>query len=385
MCRATGWAKVWLTGPVELPINPPVEPMLAKSVPRIPTATGMSYEPKWDGFRCIVFRDGDEVELASRGGKTLTRYFPEVVAEAKRQLPARCAVDGELIVIRRDGPDRAPRLDFELLSQRIHPAASRVAMLAETTPAHFVAFDLLALGDEALLDQPYADRRARLAAALADITPPVHLTPTTTDPATAQRWFEIFEGAGLDGLIAKPAEIRYEPGKRLMFKIKHARTADVVVAGFRWHKSGPVVGSLLLGLYDDAGVLHHVGVSASFTAARRAELLDELAHYRGGPASHPWVHGDQTAGQRLPGGPSRWTGTKSLEWEPLRPDLVAEVGYDAMEGDRFRHTAQFVRWRPDRDPRSCGYGQLERPIRFDVDQVLGGDPAAAGGRPDGNA
>ncbi|RKR90985.1 ATP-dependent DNA ligase [Micromonospora pisi] len=377
---ATSTGRFWLTGRVELPINPPVEPMLAKSVPRIPTATGMSYEPKWDGFRCIVFRDGDEVELASRGGKTLTRYFPEVVEQARRQLPVRCAVDGELIVIRRDGPQGAPRLDFELLSQRIHPAASRVAMLAETTPADLVAFDLLALGDEALVELPYADRRSRLEAALAGVEPPVHVTPSTADPDVAGRWFEIFEGAGLDGLIAKPAEIRYEPGKRLMFKIKHARTADVVVAGFRWHKSGPVVGSLLLGLYDDAGVLHHVGVCASFTAARRAELLEELAPFRGDPEGHPWVHGDPASGQRLPGGPSRWTGTKSLEWEPLRPELVAEVGYDAMEGDRFRHTAQFARWRPDREPRSCGYGQLERPIRFDVDQVLGGDPAAATGR-----
>lgn len=363
---------------MELPINPPVEPMLARSVPKLPTAEGMTYEPKWDGFRCIVFRDGDEVELASRGGKTLTRYFPEVVAQAREQLPVRCAVDGELILIRRDGPDGGPRLDFELLSQRIHPAASRVAMLAETTPADLVAFDLLALGDEALLDRPYAERRARLVDALAGVVPPVHVTQSTDDPETAHRWFEIFEGAGLDGLVAKPADIPYEPGKRLMFKVKHTRTADVVVAGFRWHKSGPVVGSLLLGLYDDAGTLHHVGVSASFTAARRAELLDELAPYRGDEvaAEHPWLHGDHTAGQRIPGAPSRWSGTKSLEWEPLRPELVAEVGYDAMEGDRFRHTAQFVRWRPDRQPQSCGYDQLDRPTRFDVDQVLRGDPAA---------
>ncbi|MEO3742858.1 ATP-dependent DNA ligase [Plantactinospora sp. B5E13] len=363
---------------MKLPINPPVEPMLARSVPKMPTGDGMTYEPKWDGFRCIVFRDGDEVELASRGGKTLTRYFPEVVAQARAQLPTRCAVDGELVVIRRDGPDGQPRLDFELLSQRIHPAASRVNMLAETTPADFVAFDLLALDDEALLDEPYERRRARLVEALGAVVPPVHVTQTTTDLATARRWFEIFEGAGLDGLVAKPADIAYEPGKRLMFKVKHTRTADVVVAGFRWHKSGPVVGSLLLGLYDEAGVLHHVGVSASFTATRRKELLDELAPYRGDEvaATHPWVHGDHTSGQRIPGGPSRWSGAKSLEWEPLRPELVAEVGYDAMEGDRFRHTAQFVRWRPDRQPRSCGYDQLDRPIRFDVDQVLRGDPTA---------
>ncbi|MBG6067133.1 ATP-dependent DNA ligase [Micromonospora ureilytica] len=361
---------------MDLPINPPVEPMLAKSVPKLPTTPGVTYEPKWDGFRCIVFRDGDEVELASRGGKSMTRYFPEVVEQARRQLPERCAVDGELIVIRRDGPTGQPRLDFELLAQRVHPAASRVKMLAETTPADFVAFDLLAIGDEALLDQPYPRRRERLVEALAGVRPPVHVTQVTTDPDTARRWFDVFEGAGLDGLIVKPADLPYEPGKRLMFKVKHARTADAVVAGFRWHKSGPVVGSLLLGLYDDAGVLHHVGVSASFSMARRAELLDELAPYRDTGGEHPWVHGDHERGQRIPGGVSRWTGTKNLEWEPVRPELVVEVGYDAMEGERFRHTAQFVRWRPDRDPRSCSYDQLDRPIRFDVDQVLRGDPSA---------
>ncbi|HEX5543099.1 MAG TPA: ATP-dependent DNA ligase [Micromonospora sp.] len=360
---------------MKLPINPPVEPMLAKSVPEIPAAEGMAYEPKWDGFRCIIFRDGDEVELASRGGKTLTRYFPEVVEQARRQLPPRCVVDGELIVIRRDGADQAPRLDFELLGQRIHPAASRVKLLAAETPADFVAFDLLALGDESLMDQPYAQRRARLQSALADVVPPVHVTQITTDVATAQRWFQVFEGAGLDGLIAKPADIRYAPGKRLMFKIKHSRTADVVVAGFRWHKSGPVVGSLLLGLYDDEGILHHVGVCASFTMKRRGELLDELAPYRDNVADHPWLHGEHGAGQRLPGAPSRWSGAKSLEWEPVRPELVVEVGYDAMEGDRFRHTAQFVRWRLDRDPRSCRYDQFDRPARFNVDEVLRGDPA----------
>ncbi|GGR69004.1 ATP-dependent DNA ligase [Micromonospora fulviviridis] len=363
---------------MDLPINPPVEPMLAKSVPQLPTDPGLTYEPKWDGFRCIIFRDGDEVELASRGGKTMTRYFPEVVEQARRQLPERCAVDGELIVIRRDGPSGQPRLDFELLAQRIHPAASRVKLLAETTPADFVAFDLLALDDELLTDQPYPERRGRLEKALAKVRPPVHVTQVTTDPATARRWFDVFEGAGLDGLIVKPADLPYEPGKRLMFKVKHARTADAVVAGFRWHKSGPVVGSLLLGLYDDAGVLHHIGVSSSFTAARRKELLDELEPYREVGGDHPWVHGDHERGQRIPGGVSRWTGGKNLEWEPLRPELVVEVGYDAMEGDRLRHTAQFVRWRPDRDPRSCTYDQLERPIRYDVDQVLRGDPAAVG-------
>jgi ATP-dependent DNA ligase len=272
-------------------------------------------------------------------------------------------------------------LDFELLQQRIHPAASRVNMLAETTPTDFVVFDLLALGEDDLMAQPFAERRAVLDAALKHVRPPVHLTPTTTDVDTARGWFEIFEGAGLDGLIAKPPTIAYVPGKRLMIKIKHARTADVVVAGFRYHKSGPVIGSLLLGLFDDEGRLHHVGVSASFTAARRKELLDELAPYReNATEGHPWlswlegVAEAAEAGQRLPGGVSRWTGKKDLSWEPLRAELVVEVGYDAMEGDRFRHTAQFKRWRPDRTPESCTYDQLDRPIRFDVDDVLAGNP-----------
>jgi ATP-dependent DNA ligase len=355
---------------VDLPINPPVEPMLAAAVPDIPAAEGMTYEPKWDGYRCIVFRDGDEVELASRGGKTLTRYFPEMVDQARAQLPERCAIDGELIVIRRDGP--IPRLDFDLLGQRIHPAASRVALLAEQTPASFVAFDVLALGDENLMGIRYADRRERLVAALRHVTPPVYLTPVTAEPATARRWFSAFEGAGLDGLIAKPADMPYEPNKRLMFKVKHARTADVVVAGFRWHKSGPVVGSLLLGLYDGEGRLHHVGVSASFSAARRKELVDVVAPYRdAADADHPWIR-EQEEATRVPGAVSRWTGKKDLSWEPLRPEWVIEVGYDGMEGDRFRHPVQFRRDRPDRAPESCGYDQLERPVRFDVDEVLGG-------------
>jgi ATP-dependent DNA ligase len=372
-----GWGRL---RDVLLPVMPPVEPMLATAVPEIPTAEGMIYEPKWDGFRCVVFRDGDEVELASRGGKTLTRYFPEVVEQARRQLPARCAIDGELVLIRRE-PDGQPRLDFELLQQRIHPAASRVSMLAETTPSSFVAFDVLALDDESLMDQPYTDRRDRLVSALAGVTPPVYLTPTTDDPATARRWFEIFEGAGLDGLIAKPAGIPYAPGKRLMYKVKHARTADCVVAGFRWHKSGPVVGSLLLGLYDESGTLHHVGVSASFSVARRRELLDELAPYRGGAVDgHPWrdwATATSEAQTRMPGAISRWSAGKNLEWEPLRPELVVEVGYEAMEGDRFRHPVRFVRWRTDREARSCGYDQLERPLRFDVDRVLSGAPLAS--------
>jgi ATP-dependent DNA ligase len=359
---------------------PPVEPMLATSVPKIPTGEGMRYEPKWDGFRTIVFRDGDEVELLSRGGKMMTRYFPEVVEQVRAQFPPRCVVDGEIVVVRRD-TGAHPRLDFEVLQQRIHPAASRVTLLAARTPADFVAFDLLALDEDNLMSAPYAHRRAALEAALAKVKPPIHLTPTSTDPEVAGQWFEVFEGAGLDGLIAKPAGIAYAPGKRLMFKIKHARTADVVVAGFRYHKTGPIVGSLLLGLYNDEGSLQHVGVSASFTAARRKELLDELAPYRDGASEdHPWLSWlERTAEpsevvQRVPGGVSRWTGKKDLSWEPLRPQLVLEVGYDAMEGDRFRHTAQFKRWRPDRTPASCTYDQLERPIRFDVDAVLAGNP-----------
>jgi ATP-dependent DNA ligase len=354
---------------MQLPINPPVEPMLATAVPQIPVADGMTYEPKWDGFRCIIFRDGDEVELASRGGKMLTRYFPEVVAQAQAQLPPRSAIDGELVVIRRDA-DATPRLDFEMLGWRIHPAASRVNLLAGEIPASFIAFDLLVLDDNAYLDAPYSTRREVLERALAEVKPPVHVTPITPDLDQAREWFQIFEGAGLDGLVAKPADIPYVPGKRLMYKIKHSRTADVVVAGFRWHKSGPVVGSLLLGLYDSAGTLHHVGVSASFPMARRKELVDEVAPYRDGVEDHPWLHG--TEGQRIPGEVSRWTGKKDLSWVPLRPEWVIEVGYEAMEGDRIRHTAQFRRSRPDRTPESCTYEQLERPLRFDVDEVLRG-------------
>lgn len=377
---------------MDLPVQPPVEPMLARSVPKIPVADGMRYEPKWDGFRCLVFRDGDEVELASRGGKTLTRYFPEVVELARAELPERCVLDGELVIVRRDSTE-APetrddrgfplpreategtaRLDFDLLTQRIHPAASRVALLAERTPASLVAFDLLAIGDEDLTGAGFGERRRRLEEALGGGSPSgrTHVTPATIDPERAARWFELFEGAGLDGVVAKPDGQPYQPGKRTMFKIKHSRTADCVVAGWRWHKTGKVVGSLLLGLYDDAGTLHHVGVSSSFTAARRAELVDELAPYAElGDAGHPWL-GDARPeyGQRVPGAPSRWTGTKDLSWQPLRPELVCEVGYEHMEGDRFRHTAHFQRWRPDREPGSCTYEQLIRPVRFDLDDIL---------------
>ena len=342
---------------------PPVKPMLAKSVKEMPQPPdvpgGVLYEPKWDGFRCIVFRDGDDVELGSRNERPLTRYFPEVVEAVKQALPERCVVDGE-IVIEQDG-----RLDFESLQLRLHPAESRVRKLAAEIPAEFVAFDLLALGNDSLVNEPFGDRRAALEKNLTP-TNDVHLTPATTDPAIAARWFIDFEGAGLDGIIAKPQTITYRPDERVMFKIKHERTADCVVAGFRFHKSGPIVGSLLLGLYDGDD-LRHVGVAASFTMARRKELLDELAPYRkNAEKDHPWYSSEWGPG----GSASRWNAGKDLSFEPLRPELVVEVAYDYMEGARFRHTAQFRRWRPDREPRTCTYDQLERPLKFAVRDVL---------------
>ncbi|HEV7825074.1 MAG TPA: ATP-dependent DNA ligase [Mycobacteriales bacterium] len=370
---------------MRLPVSPPVEPMLAKSADSVPVAENLYYEPKFDGFRCIVFRDGDTLELGSRTGKPLNRYFPEVVETLLAQLPERCVVDGEIILVRPGDDPTLPggmgRLDFDALSNRLHPAASRVNLLAKETPASFVAFDLLGLGDDSLLDAPYTDRRARLEEVLTEAAPPLHLTPVTTDPETALRWFDVFEGAGLDGLVCKPGASRYAPGKRLMTKVKHARTADVVVAGFRWHKSGPVIGSLLLGLYDADGRLQHVGVSASFTAKRREQLLDELAPYREDAlAGHPWASWatpDSGDPERMPGSPSRWSGGKDLSWIPLRPALVAEVAYDHMEGldgpaPRFRHTARMLRWRPDREAASCTYEQLEIPVRYDLDAVLAG-------------
>ncbi|CAM5591274.1 DNA ligase (ATP) OS=Streptomyces viridochromogenes OX=1938 GN=ACM01_10845 PE=3 SV=1 [Streptomyces viridochromogenes] len=346
---------------------PPVKPMLAKSVAKIPP--GMQYEAKWDGFRAIVFRDGDEVELASRTTKSLTRYFPELVEALKERLPERCVVDGE-IVIAREG-----RLDFDALTERIHPADSRVRTLAERTPASFVAFDLLALADDSLMRAPLTDRRELLTSALSGVTAPVHVAPATTDVETAQGWFEQYEGAGLDGVVAKPLALRYLPDERAMFKIKHERTADVVVAGYRLHKSGPVVGSLLLGLYDDRGTLQHVGVSAAFSMKRRAELIDELEPLRMDDVSgHPWAAWAEEAAHesaRLPGAPSRWSGKKDLSWVPLRPERVVEVAYDHMEnGARFRHTARFRRWRPDRTPESCTYAQLEEPVRYDLAEIF---------------
>jgi ATP-dependent DNA ligase len=353
---------------MDLPVMPPVLPMLAKSVASIPA--GMQYEAKWDGFRAIVFRDGDEVELGSRTGKTLTRYFPELVTAVRERLPRRCVVDGE-IVIAREG-----HLDFDALTERIHPADSRVRTLAERTPASLVVFDVLALGDESLLQAPLTERRERLERELSGVAPPVHLAPATTDIEVARQWFEQYEGAGLDGVIAKPLTVRYRPDERAMFKIKHERTADVVVAGYRLHKSGPVVGSLLLGLYDDRGTLQHVGVSAAFTMKRRAELVEELEPLRLDDVSgHPWAAWSEESAHetaRLPGAPSRWSGRKDLSWVPLAPERVAEVAYDHMEnGQRFRHTARFRRWRPDRAPESCTYAQLEEPVRYDLAEILG--------------
>jgi ATP-dependent DNA ligase len=358
---------------MSLPVTPPVKPMLARSVKKVPAADGVEggylYEPKWDGFRCIVFRDGDDVVLGSRNERPLTRYFPEVVEAVRAHLPDRCVVDGEVVIPTGD------RLDFEALLQRIHPAESRVNRLAAETPASFVAFDLLALGDDSLMTTGFGERRARLEEALASAGPPVHLTPATGDDARALQWFDRFEGAGLDGLVAKGRTTTYRPDERVMVKVKHERTADCVVAGYRWHKSGPVVGSLLLGLHDDAGNLQHVGVSAAFPMKRRAELVEELAPYAVEDITgHPWAAWAEAEAHekgRLPGAVSRWNAKKDLSWVPLRPELVAEVAYDHMEGTRFRHTAQFRRWRPDRDPASCTYAQLEEPVRFDLAEVLG--------------
>jgi ATP-dependent DNA ligase len=352
---------------MKLPVMPPLGPMLAKSVKAIPTGDYL-YEPKWDGFRCIVFRDGDEVELTSRGEKPLTRYFPEVVEALRANLPHRCVVDGEVVIATGD------RLDFEALLQRIHPAKSRVDKLAEETPASFVAFDLLAAGGKNRMAAPQSERRTLLERLLADVGPPIHLTPMTRDRAMAARWLEQFEGAGLDGVIAKPAGIPYQPGKRAMLKVKHARTADCVVAGFRWYKTGTdAVGSLLLGLYDDDGVLQHVGVTSSFTLAMRKQLVKELAPLRKKAIDgHPWREwgGAGAEGSRMPGAQSRWSAGKDLTWEPLRIERVCEVKYDHMQGDRFRHAAVFLRWRPDRRPADCRYDQLEVARAYELSKVF---------------
>ncbi len=352
---------------MQLPVNPPVSPMLAKSVSDIPP--GASYEPKWDGFRSVCFRDGDDVVLGSRNEKPLTRYFPELVSAALAELPARCVIDGEIVIATGAG------LDFDALQQRIHPADSRVRMLAEKTPASFVAFDLLALVDDDYTGRPFSERRAALVQALADAGPSFHVTPATTDSATAQRWFSEFEGAGLDGVIAKPLTITYQPDKRVMFKVKHQRTADCVVAGYRVHKSGEdAIGSLLLGLYKDDGMLASVGVIGAFPMAERRRLFTELQPLVTEFEGHPWNWAAHEAGERTPqkNAGSRWNAGKDLSFVPLRPERVVEVRYDHMEGERFRHTAQFNRWRLDRDPRSCTYEQLERPLTFSLGEIIPG-------------
>jgi ATP-dependent DNA ligase len=353
---------------------PPVAPMLARPVAAIPA--GQFYEPKWDGFRSIVFRDGEEVEIGSRKERPITRYFPDVVDAVRRSLPSRAVVDGEIVIVGDGG------LDFWALQQRIHPAASRVELLAGATPASFIAFDLLALGDDDLTSEPFAVRRAALERSLANAAPPVHITPITRDESVARDWFDRFEGAGLDGLIAKRADLSYEPDKRVMAKIKHVRTADCVVAGYRVHKSAPnAIGSLLLGLYvdeaappshwrDHATGLAPVGVIGAFPMARRRELFAELQPLVVDVADHPWHWAAEIGG--APEGGSRWNPKKDLSFVPLRPERVVEVRYDYLEGARFRHPPQFVRWRADRDPASCGYAQLEQPTPFDVSDVLAG-------------
>ena len=342
--------------------------MLSKSVASIPP--GASYEPKWDGFRSICFRDGDEVEFGSRNERPMTRYFPELVSAARAELPPRCVVDGEIVIA------SAGALDFEALQLRLHPAASRVQMLAEQTPASFIAFDLLALGDDDLTGRPFIQRRAALIDAMTDTGPTFHVTPATTDPATARRWFSEFEGAGLDGIVAKPLTIPYQPDKRIMFKIKHTRTADCVVAGYRLHKSGAdAIGSLLLGLFKGDGRLASVGVIGAFPMATRRQLLIELQPLVTTFDEHPWNWAAHLAAQPTPkqrSAGSRWNAGKDLSFVPLRPERVVEVRYDHMEGERFRHTAQFNRWRPDRDPRSCTYAQLEAPVTFSLGDIVPG-------------
>ncbi|MGW3542719.1 ATP-dependent DNA ligase [Nocardia niigatensis] len=344
---------------MQLPVMPPVKPMLAKSVSELPRDPGLLFEPKWDGFRCIVFRDGGEVELGSRNDRPLTRYFPELVELLGRALPDKCVVDGEIVVVTESG------LDFDTLQNRLHPAASRVNKLAVETPASFVGFDLLALGEDDLTDRPFAERRRLLETVIDGQVPSLHLTPMTQDPQVAADWFTRFEGAGFDGVMAKAADLPYMQDKRVMVKIKHERTADCVVAGFRWHKDGQGVGSLLLGLFDEQGRLHHVGVASSFTAARRKELVGELEPLRENALErHPWRSWADAAAQakadgKMPGGVSRWTGGKDLSWEALRPELVAEVRYEHVMAGRLRHGGRLVRFRTDRAPESCTYAQLD--------------------------
>lgn len=362
---------------MSLPITPPIKPMLAGPVDDVPERPGMSFEPKFDGYRCLTFvdpADSDPVTLQSRTGKPLNRYFPEVLATVSELVDRPLVLDGELVVAAED--EHGERLDWDALSERIHPAASRVRQLAEHTPARFIAFDLLALDGDDLRDEPFSRRRRALESLELD-HPGLRTTPVTTDADTARDWFRLFEGAGLDGIIGKDPDGPYLPGKRTMVKVKHTRTADCVVAGLRWHAGttpGTAVGSLLLGIHDADGVLHHVGVVGAFPAARRRELAEQLAD-RVTDGEHPWLGEGAQDGRRLPGSINRWRSTEQ-PWQPLRPELVVEVAYDHTEGHhpaRFRHTTQFVRWRPDRDPASCRYDQLDEPARYDLDTVLRGD------------
>ena len=356
---------------MRLAFPPPLAPMLSSAADALPAGPGWQFEPKWDGFRTLVFRDGEELLLQSRDEKPMNRYFPELVAPLAANLPARCVVDGEIVIVGAAG------LDFEALLLRIHPAASRVKLLAAQSPASYVAWDLLAVDDEDLRATPLAARRERLERLLASATPPVHLSPATRDRSLAEDWFRRFEGAGLDGVMAKRLDEPYRPGERTMIKVKHERTADCVVAGFRWHKKGPgtMLGSLLLGLYDDAHVLHHVGVAAAFTNAVRKQLVAELAPLRERALEHhpwrDWAAPEEEQGQRMPGGTSRWNRGKDLSWEPLRPERVCEVAYDHMQGTRFRHAAQFLRWRPDKRPGDCRYDQLEVTPAYELERVFG--------------
>lgn len=358
---------------MKLPVQPPVLPMLAKRVSALPETGSWIFEPKWDGFRALIFRDGNEVMLQSRDSKSLNRYFPELITPVTDQLPERCVLDGEIVIA------RGGVLDFDALQMRIHPAASRVRTLSEQIPAAIVCFDLLAEGEHDLTQLPFAERRARLEKLMASSEPPLFVTPATGDVATASDWFSRFEGAGLDGVMAKSPGGVYEPNKRSMLKIKHERECDCVVAGFRWHKKGDreAVGSLLLGLYDAAGSLHHVGVCASFTDKKRLELVEYLAPYRERALEqHPWrawAEGVSGEGgeQRMPGGQSRWSQGKDLSWEPLRAELVVEVAYDHMQGDRFRHTAQFRRFRSDKPPAECTYAQLEVVAPEEIARIFG--------------
>jgi ATP-dependent DNA ligase len=346
---------------VNLPVNPPVLPMLAKRVENLPDAGAWIFEPKWDGFRALIFRDRDEIQIQSRDEKPLNRYFPELVETLQAQLPARCVLDGEIVIAQNEG------LNFDALQLRLHPAASRVKLLSKQIPASIVFFDLLCEGDRDLRGEPFQKRRQELEALLASAAPPIHLTPATRETSVASDWFRRFEGAGLDGVMAKPAEGIYEPNKRVMLKVKHERECDCVVAGFRWYKTERTsVGSLLLGLFDHSGALQHVGVCASFSTEKRRELVEFLAPYREEAlVNHPWktwaehMHGENEAMQRKPGGQSRWSQGKDLSWEPLRPELVVEVNYEHMQGARFRHMSHFKRWRTDKKPSECTYAQLE--------------------------